>query len=67
MNSNNKLILFLFMIIIFIIGCDQEEELVEQEQINDIIEEEIFNEELEKEFDDNLDDALKELEEIEDI
>lgn len=60
----------ILILLIFLIGCQQqiqEKITVQEPEIAEIVEEEIIDEELEKEFDDNLDEALKELEEIEDI
>ena len=68
--SNNFSILFsLIIIIVFLIGCQQkvQEEITEPLEPIKIVEEETIDEELEKEFNDNLDDALRELEEIENI
>ena len=61
--------------IIFLLGCQQVQEISEQEpsgievSTEKGIEEtaDTIDEELEKEFDDGLDEALQELEEIEDI
>jgi len=70
MKFNNYLFILLFLII-FLLGCQQIQEVSEQE--SDTIEisgERVvgtIDEELEKEFDDGLDEALQELEEIEDI
>ena len=69
----NLIIVLLF--IFFLIGCQQVSEVSEQEpsgieiSTEESIEEtaDIINEELEKEFDDGLDEALKELEEVENI
>ena len=47
------------------IGC-QVEEVSEPETI-DIVDEEAVDQEIEEDFDDNLDEALQELEEIENI
>ena len=60
---NRKLLLVVF--VIFLIGCQQYVE--EQEDTIEIVGGEQIIEEIEEEFDDNLDDALKELEEIGDI
>ena len=60
---NRKLLLVVF--VIFLIGCQQYVE--EQEDTIEIVGGEQIIEEIEEEFDDNLDDALKELEEIENI
>ena len=60
----------ILILLIFLIGCQQqiqEKITVQEPETAEIVEEEIIDEELEKEFDDNLDEALKELEEIEDI
>ena len=65
--SNNFSILFsLVIIIVLLIGCQQkvQEEITEPPEPIKIVEEETIDEELEKEFNDNLDDALQELEEI---
>jgi len=60
---------FVFLFMIFLIGCQQAQEVSEQEPNIEIIDENInrIDEELEKEFDDGLDEALKELEEVENI
>jgi len=56
------------LLVIFLIGCQQQvEEVSEEEPPIEIISGEPIIGEIEEEFDDNLDDALKELEEIEDI
>ena len=68
--SNNFSILFsLIIIIIFLIGCQQkvQGEITEPPEPIKIVEDKTIDEELEKEFNDNLDDALQELEEIENI
>ena len=59
----------MIIIIVFLIGCQQkvQEEITEPLEPIKIVEEETIDEELEKEFNDNLDDALRELEEIENI
>ena len=60
---NRKLLLVVF--VIFLIGCQQYgEEQADTIEINGV---EPIIEEIGEEFDDNLDDALKELEDIESI
>jgi len=71
MKFNNYIfILFIMIFINFLFGCQQVQEVSEQESDIEVISEENvepIDEELEKEFDDGLDEALQELEEIENI
>lgn len=66
----NKHFFISFVILIFLIGCQQqiqEEITVQEPEIIEILDDKIIDEELEKEFEDGLDEALKELEEVENI
>lgn len=73
--KSNSYLFILLIFIIFLFGCQQVSEVSEQEpsgieiSTEKSIEETVdtIDEELEKEFDDGLDEALAELEEIEDI
>jgi len=69
--NNYMFILFIILIISFLLGCQQVQEVSEQEsdtiEISTEDDVETIDEELEKEFDDNLDEALQELEEVENI
>jgi len=71
MKFNNYIfILFIIFLINFLLGCQQVQEVSEQESDTIEIGERVvepIDEELEKEFDDGLDEALQELEEVEDI
>ena len=63
-----KLKLIFMIFFVFILGCQQYDEGVSEEETSiEIISEETIIEEVDGEFDDGLDEALKELEEIEDI
>ena len=64
------LFILLILFILFLIGCQQQikQELEEQKpDAIEIISEEPAVEEIDEEFNDNLDEALKELEEVENI
>lgn len=69
----NKHFFISFVILIFtifLIGCQQqiqEETKIQESETIEIVDEKMIDEELEKEFDDDLDEALQELEEIENI
>jgi len=67
----NNYMFILLIFIIFLLGCQQVQEVSEQEtDIIEISSEKVVGtiyEELEKEFDDGLDEALAELEEVENI
>jgi len=69
----NKYLSIFLLLIVFLLGCQQVQEVSEQESDIEIITEDIedtvetIDDELEKEFDDGLDEALQELEEIENI
>ena len=67
MKINNFLILFLMLINIFIIGCQQQVQDVSEQETIEIVDETPIDNEIEEEFDDGLDAALQELEEIENI
>jgi len=61
----NKTI-FLIFFVVFLVGCQQVDEVVDEPSI-EIISGEPIIEEVDEKFNDGLDDALRELEEIESI
>jgi len=71
--NNYILILFTILFINILMGCQQVPEVLEQESNIEIVSEDVeerveaIDDELEKEFDDGLDEALAELEEIKNI
>ena len=62
----NKKIIFL-LLMIFLIGCQLEDKTLEEKSSIEITGSEPIIKEIDEEFDDNLDEALQELEEIESI
>ena len=61
----NKKIIFVFFVI-FLVGCQQSAEVSEEPSI-EIISGEPIIEQIDEDFDDNLDEALQELEDVENI